>query len=193
MLHVKRVIELFLLILCIAGITACETNKDKDESSPFYAVTVGSLLVLNQDIIIPGNEVAIYVQNGEILAYKDVDKYRPNCKFEIYTISESTRSVSADTFEIIKVEDDIESSSIKANTKLASLENVLAIKLNAFGMLDHSEVFNYSTYMYLRSSKQKDVYRMICQHWESVLDDKHLSITQMRGAMGNVFTLKIKE
>ena len=47
--------------------------------------------------------------------------------------------------------------------------------------------------MYLRSDKQKDVYRLTCQHWESVLDDKHLSIKQMRDAMGVVFTLNIKE
>lgn len=193
MVSVKPVSRLFLLMLCLAGVAACGINKTKDEDSPFYAVAVGSLLVLNQDVTIPGNEVAIYVQNGEILPYREVDKYQPNCKFEIFTISEKPRNVQADTFAIIKVEDDIESSSIKAATQLASLDNVLTKKFNAFGMLDQSEVFNYSTYMYLRSDKQKDVYRMICQHWESVMDDKHLSISQMRGAMGAVFTLKIKD
>ena len=57
--------------------------------------------------------------------------------------------------------------------------------------LDRSEIFNYVTLLYLNSDKQKDVYRMSCQHWESVMDDRHLSITQMRQAMGDVFTLQL--
>jgi hypothetical protein len=60
-------------------------------------------------------------------------------------------------------------------------------------MLDRSYVFNYATLMYLNSDKQKDVYRLTCQHWEDVMDDRHLTISQMRGAMGDVFTLEIKK
>ncbi len=193
MLNVKRIVSLSVLAVCIASISACYVNHVKDENSVFYAVAVGSSLILNQAISIPGGQVAIYLQAGEILPYGKVDKYRPNCKFEIYTISEKPRSVQADSFQIIKVEDDIESSSIQNNTQLASFDNILARNSHAFSMLDHSEVFNYATLMYLRSDKQKDVYRLTCQHWESILDDKHLSISQMRHAMGAVFTLNIKE
>lgn len=172
----------------LAVLTACSVNNVKDEDSAFYSVPVGSLLVLNQDVTIRGEQVAIYVQNGEIKRYKDVNKYSPNCKFEIYTMSEQPRSVQADTFEIIKVVDDIESSSLQNNSLLAALDNTVAS-----GLLDQSQMFNYATYMYLSSVTQKDVYRMICQHWEDIIDDRFLSITQMRDAMGDVFTLKIKE
>lgn len=193
MLNVKRIFSLSVLAVCIASISACYVSYVKDENSVFYAVAVGSSLILNQAITIPGGQVAIYLQAGEILPYGNVDKYRPNCKFEIYTISEKPRSVQTDSFQIIKVEDDIESSSMQNNTQLASVDNVVARNNHAFGMLDHSEVFNYATLMYLRSDKQKDVYRLTCQHWESILDDKHLSIKQMRDAMGAVLTLNIKE
>lgn len=193
MLNVKRIVSLSVLATYIACISACFVDHVKDENSVFYAVAVGSSLVLNQAITIPGGQVAIYLQAGEILPYGNVDKYRPNCKFEIYTISEKPRGVQADSFQIIKVEDDIESSSMQNNTQLASVDNILARNNHAFGVLDHSEVFNYATLMYLRSDKQKDVYRLTCQHWESILDDKHLSIKQMRDAMGAVFALNIKE
>lgn len=173
-------------------ITACSVNTVKDEDSEFYAVPVGSKLILNQDATIRGGQVAIYVQNGEILRYKEVNKYHPNCKFEIYTISEQPRSVQADTFEIIKVVDEIESSSLQNNVQLAALDN-MAINIVALGLLDHSQMFNYATMLYLSSDQQKDVYRMTCQHWEDVRDDRHLSISQMRQAMGEIFTLKIKE
>ena len=175
-------------VLAITVLAGCSSNDVKDEDSAFYAVPVGSTLVLNQQVNIRGDQVAVYVQNGELMQYGEVNFYLPNCKFEIYAMSEQPRTVQADTFEIIKVEDDIESSSLQKNTDLAALDNALT-----FGMPGRSYVFNYATLMYLNSEKQKDVYRMTCQHWEDVMDDRHLSITQMRQAMGDVFTLKIKE
>ena len=177
-----------LILWVCTWISACSLNDTKDEGSAFYAVPVGSLLVLNRDVTIDGDQVAVYVQNGELMKEVEVDKYLPNCKFEVYKISEQPRTVSADTFKIIKVEDDIESSSLQKNVHLAALGNRFAL-----GVLDRSNVFNYATLMYLSSEQQKDVYRITCQHWEDVRDDMHLSISQMRKAMGEVFTLDIKK
>lgn len=175
-------------VLVIAVLAGCSSHDVKDEDSVYYAVPVGSTLVLHQQVNIRGDQVAVYVQNGELMQYDEVNFYLPNCKFQIYTMSEQPRTVQADTFEIIKVEDDIESSSLPESTDLAVLDKALA-----YGMLDRSYMFNYATLMYLNSAKQKDVYRMTCQHWEDVMDDRHLTIRQMRGAMGDVFTLEIKK
>ncbi len=169
-------------------LTACGVSNIKDETSEFYAIPVGSLLVLNEDVEIDGDQVATYVQNGKIMRYKDVDKYQPNCKFEIYTMSEQPRTVKQDTFEIVKVVDEIESSSIQKSIHLAARGDTFML-----GALDRSYMYNYATMLYLNSNKQKDVYRMTCQHWEDVIDDRHLSIAQMRSAMGDVFMLEIKE
>ena len=94
--------------------------------------------------------------------------------------------MAADDFKIVKVQDEIESSSIQEKTQLAARGGAFM-----FGMLDRSNVFNYATMMHLSSERQKDVYRMTCQHWEDIRDDRHLTITQMRKAMGEVFTLMI--
>lgn len=177
----------------ITMLTACGVNDVKDESSVFYSVPSGSLLVLNQSVTIAGDQVAMYVQDGVVRLDKDVDRYQPNCKFEIYAMSEFPRTVQADHFEIIKVVDEIESSSLQKSVQLAALDHSVAESYHAMWLLDHSLVFNYATMMYLRSAKQEDVYRMTCQHWEAVMDDKYLSVAQMRKAMGEVFTLKIKE
>jgi len=176
-------------ILVLVVLSACSSvYETKDENSYYYAVPVGSSIVLNQEVTISGDQVATYVQNGELMSYDAVNKYYPNCKFEIYTMSEQPRTVERDNFEIIKVVDEIESSSILKNTQLAVRGNAYV-----FGMLDRSYVFNYATMMYLKSEKQKDVYRMTCQHWEDVRDDRYLTVVQMRKAMGDVFTLEIKE
>jgi len=184
MIYLFRVTLISLLVMLFA----CSVNDSKDESSVFFAVPVGSVLKLNTEVIISGDQVASYVQNGKLMSYDVVDKYYPNCKFEIYTMSEQSRKIEQDTFEIIKVVDEVESSSIQKNTQLAVLGNAYA-----FGMLDRSHVFNYATMMYLKSEKQKDVYRMTCQHWEDLRDDRYLTIEQMREAMGEVFTLVINK
>jgi len=183
----RELYKYYLAVLALTLLVGCSVNDVRDEDSTFYAVPVDSILVLNQQVNIRGDQVAVYVQNGELKQYKEVDFYLPNCKFEIYTMSEQARTVSPDRFEIIKVVDDIESSAIQKSTRLAALDNAIT-----FGMLDKSYMFNYATLMYLRSEKQKDVYRMTCQHWEDVMDDRHLSVTQMRQAMGDIFTLEIK-
>ena len=189
MLRIKKVFCWSMLTL----LAACAGNDVKDEGSVFYAVPKGSVLSLNQDLTIAGDQVAIYVQDGQVMPDKDINKYRPNCKFEIYTMSEKPRSVQPDHFEIITVVDEIESSGLQKSVQLASLALPEGDDYLAMWLLDHSLVFNYATMMYLKSDQQTDVYRMTCQHWEAVADDKHLSIAQMRQAMGDVFTLKIKE
>ena len=184
MIILLRTAFISLLVMLVS----CSVNDARDESSVFYAVPVGSVLRLNQDVTISGDQVATYVQNGELMSYDAVDKYYPNCKFEIYTLSERPRTVNQDVFKIVKVQDEIESSSIQENTQLAARGGAYM-----FGMLDRSYVFNYATMMYLKSEKQKDVYRMTCQHWEDVKDDRYLTIAQMREAMGEVFTLVINK
>ena len=180
--------QLYGVLVIIAVLAGCSSHYVKDEGSVFYAVPVGSTLVLNQQVNISGDQVAVYVQNGELMQYDEVNFYLPNCKFEIYTMSEQPRTVQADTFEIIKVEDDIESSSLQKSTYLAALGKTLTL-----GMFGRSYMYNYATLMYLKSDKQKDVYRLTCQHWEDVMDDRHLTIRQMRQAMAEVFTLNLKK
>jgi len=177
-----------VLVSVFLALSACSVYDTDDEGSIYYAVPVGSLIVLNQELTIAGEQVATYAQNGELLSYSAVNKYYPNCKFEIYTMSEQPRTVQADTFEIIRVVDEIESSSIQKSTQLAVRDNALA-----FGMLDRSYIFNYATMMYLRSEQQTDVYRMTCQLWDDLNQGRHLTISQMRTAMGEVFTLEIKK
>jgi len=67
----------------ILMLAACSENNIKDENSVFYAVPPGSTLVLKRTLTIRGDQVAVYVQDGEVMRYRDVNFYSPNCKFEI--------------------------------------------------------------------------------------------------------------
>ena len=186
-LRMETWLVLAMWFFVLAVLAACSTNDSKNETSYYYAVPVGSSIVLHQHVSISGDQVATYVQNGELMPYDSVNKYLPNCKFELYTMSEQSRTVDPDTFDITRVVDEIESSSLSKDIHVALHGDALML-----GMLDRSYMFNYATMMYLKSENQKDVYRMTCQHWEDLRDDRHLTIEQMRQAMGEIFTLNIK-
>jgi len=126
------------LLLMAMLLAACVRNETEDESSPFYSVAVHSVLKLNQSLTIAGGQVAIYVQNGKVILSDDIDIYNPNCKFEIYTMSDKPRTVDADSFLVTKVVNDIESTSLLGASQLAVLNNALVT-----GMLDRGSM-NYT-------------------------------------------------
>jgi hypothetical protein len=45
--------------------------------------------------------------------------------------------------------------------------------------------------MQLRSAEQPDVFRLSCAHWVYPPYDQHVTIAEMRKALGNVFTLEL--
>ncbi len=175
---------LSVALIITLPLTACtEANVIKDTSSQFYSVTVGATFTLNRPITILPNMTSVYLQNGKTSSSRDIDFYYPNCKFELYTISESERTVQPDTFVVTRIIDDAEN---------ASIDEVLYASL-ASGGSDGPLFLNYLTMMYLKSEKQPDVYRITCQNWDDVPDGKYLSIDQMRQALGDVFTLTLAE
>jgi hypothetical protein len=178
---------MFAVLLGVLPVSCSyESGRDEDESSHFFSVKQDSRLVQNQPLIIPPNQVAVYVQHGEVMSQPDVDFYSPNCKFELYSISEQQRRVEQDTYKVHRVLDERNEVSSGHRT-YAALGGAAGFSMGG----DVPEVCNYATVMYLESAIQPDVFRITCQYWEDVFVDKYLSIEQMREAMGGVFTLEL--
>ena len=101
-------------LISAALLSACDNSQVvKDENSQFYSVSPGSTFTLNREVTIQPDNTSIYLQNGKIELAKNVDFYKPNCKFELYTISEQARQVKPDTFVVTKVVDQSEDVSAK--------------------------------------------------------------------------------
>lgn len=173
--------RVFLVLAVILVLAACDHSAVKDETSEFYAIPVGSTLELNRDITIPPDQVSVLLQDGAVQQKANINFYRPNCKFELYPISENARLVRPDRFLITKVFDENEFTGLH-RSYYASQRMVST---------DAPETITYATVMHLHSDMQPDVYRMTCKHWESVVDNRYLTISEMRKAMGDIFTLKI--
>ena len=169
------------VLLAVLVLGACDYSHVKDETSQFYAIPVGSSLVLNTEVTIPPDQVSVLLQDGAILKPGGVDLYRPNCKFELYSISADARIVRPDRFLITRVYDENEFTGLQ-RTYHAGLRMMAN---------DAPQTITYATVMHLQSELQADVYRMTCKHWESVVEDRYLTVSEMRRAMGEVFTLLI--
>lgn len=183
----------WLIAFTILLSTGCQKNMVVDEASPYSSVPTGSTLILNKPITIQPEQVAVFVQHGNIVQAGRFDIYRPNCKFELFKISEQSRTVQPSKFRITKIVDEMETVQRSESVFLA-MNNSRPSEHLSWGMMlgaSDNEMYNYATVMYLSSDTQKDVYRMTCKHWESIIDDNYLSIKQMREAMGEWFTLEV--
>ena len=168
--------------LCAVLLGACSSEVVRDENSQFFSVPPGSTFALNRDITIQPDQTSVYLQNGSITPVGNVDFYKPNCKFELYTISEQARVVKPDTFTVTRIVDRREDVSTRW-PRYAGL---------VMGS-DGPSHLTFSTTMYLESQLQPDVFRMDCKRWDWPPTGEFLSINEMREALGDYFTLTLAD
>jgi hypothetical protein len=175
----------FSLLVALLG---CAGRYVGDENSPFYAPPAGTTVTLNQTITIPGERTAVYLQGGEVRTFNDVGKYYPHCKFELRTRAPSAREVQPETFMVERVNRETAVSwSAIAGPQVAAAG--IGIVFGAGSEGDGGSPETYATHLYLRSSRQPDVYRLTCQQWGYPPQGEHVSINDMRRALGPIFTL----
>ena len=145
--------KIVLVILTTISLTACEHQPVDPFNSPYYRVPVQSTLKLHQPLTIPANQARVLIQNGKILSRSQIDQYYPHCEFEIRTLKDAAQTITPDSFIVIKVARDMES----------SLDEIMYASMVA----DNSgfSLIAYSTLYYLQSDKQPDVLRMTCLYW----------------------------
>jgi hypothetical protein len=175
--------KLLPLLFAVTFMLACESQAVKDENSQFFSVPLGSTFTLNREIRIQPDQTSVYLQNGKSGASRDVDFYKPHCKFELFTISTEARVVKPDTFVVTRIVDRREDVSTSWPTYAG------------LGMArgDGPIHLTYSTTLYLESKIQPDVYRMDCKRWDDPVIGEYLSINEMRQALGDYFTLTLAD
>lgn len=181
--------RIVLLCVFIFLLNACQTTRyEGKEDSPYYLVPVGSGLILNQDIEIPPHRVGIYLQDGQIKSLSQINRYYPHCKFEVLTIRDIPQTVHVDTFTIEKAVQEITDMVDAGGIKLADIS--LGIGVSTHGG-DGASVQTFVTRLRLRSAKQPDVYLLSCGQWAYPSEGQHVSIREIRGVLGKIFTLQL--
>lgn len=176
--------------LLAALLVACQTSAyEGNENSPFYPVPAGSTLTLTRHLTIPAEQVAAFLQGGEVVASGRINQYYPHCKFELQRRLDKAQTVQPDSFEITKVVQEIGHSVALDGLQLAGVSVGIGINIGSRG--DGASLQTYSTRMTLRSARQPGVFRLSCGQAALPHEGRHVSINEMRKALGGVFTLAV--
>ena len=185
--------QALLSVALTVTVAACSTASYRgDESSPWYVPPVGAHVVLNREITIPPDSVSVMLQDGRITRAGDVNNYRPHCKFEVRRRLEVAQSVAPDDFLVTHVERNL-LQSVDAAPKRPVSATPVALRVASDGGEegDGASLQTYATRMTLRSDKQPGVLRLTCGQWAYPPEGEHLSIDDIRRALGEVLTLRI--
>jgi hypothetical protein len=171
----RRVLWIPLLVL----VGSCVHNYVGDERSPFYTPPPGSRLLLKQVLTIPAEMVGVFIQGGRAVSNREVDQYYPHCRLEVRERRETEQTVEPDEFVIEQVRRDVE---VVSNT------DAVPVRVSHGG---GPSFFIYRTLLYLKSAHQPQVRLLICQHWGDPALDTHLSIHDIRQALGELMVLQL--
>jgi len=167
-----------LLPLCLL-LTACQTTGPLDENSPSHLLPSGSRLVLKQELTIPAHSVSILLQGGHEVSNRDLERYQPHCRLEVQDMREIAQAVTADEFVVRRARQETKTSARTGLMKAAQL----------YTAGDGPTYFVFRTVLDLHSERQPQVRWLTCQQWGNTATGRHLSIREIRQALGEIFTL----
>lgn len=182
---------LIILAASLAALAGClGVAHDGNENSPYYPIPVGSRLTLNKELTIPAEQVGVFLQDGRALSSAEVSHFGPYCKIELYTLRNVARKIAPDEFTITRVGQE--------RTKTGAggpmpYGNLYASLVADIADRDGKAVETFATRMDLRSAKQPDVFRLICSQWGHPGMEHHVTIAEIRSALGELFTLRLSK
>jgi hypothetical protein len=146
-------------------------------------------VVLNRELGIPPEQVGVYIQNGKVLPWPEINAYYAHCKFELRDRKDTEQKVSPDEFIVTRVVQDVVHMVQWGRVQTAGVS--LGVRVG--GMDGGPTVYTYATYIYLGSERQPRVFRLGCGQWAYPGSQyaEHVSIAQMRKALGDLVTLKL--
>ena len=145
----------------------------------------GDRIVLNQDISARTGS-KIFIQFGEVTARSDIEHAKPFCYFHLYrdpSIIDTKASLIADNFEIKKTVNHYEFA--------LRMGEPLQLAVRGFVTQDASQRTMITRFK-LQSIQQPEVIELNCGIWAVPNERNHLSIEEMRSALGEVVTFELR-
>lgn len=173
-----------LLLCCVTFLWSCNTPGDYGQESPYYRYPENGRFVLNQALEIPANWATARLQSGKVVAFGHVQEQEAHCIVELDKVLTEPQRIEPDVFTIIRVQRSI--------SELAAASGFFIRAAFTDGSRP-TQMF-YKTIFTLKSDKQPDVLRMICQSDQYAAGmgiPRHLIVPEIRQALGNIFNLEL--
>jgi hypothetical protein len=158
-------------------LVACQA-LDYEGQAPAYRIPTGTVLELHRDLIVPPGQAGVNIQGTAI---GDRYRYDAVCRLEVLTVDDSPRPVRTDHFTVERVGREWEIFSNRAS----------GLRYVALFERDGPHLLLFTTFLYLRSERQPDVFRLACGHLQnSDQNPRHLTVAEIRATLAPVMTLQ---
>lgn len=156
----------------------------QDETSPFFMVPPGSVVVLHQDLEVPPGRASVYIQRGRTTSYAAYNRYYPHCRFEVRDVSEQPQLIRAGRFRVEKVTRETDYFAESGVMQYARL----SIGQDSDGASLEMEVVK----MRLHSATQPEVLRLVCGGvMDFPFNVRPPSVQEIRGTLGGLVSLTL--
>lgn len=173
----KKPLALVAVPILLGTLVACG-GSSVFRMDPANYVPDGSIITLNEPVPIPRNAVAAAIRGGYI-----ADRYthEAHCRLEVRTLSAEPRLIEPDAFEVVRTSWEWE--------YFGGLDP--RVMYAAIITPEGPSLFWYTTYVFLKSDLQPDIYRLRCRHLqESDINPRYLTVAQIQQVMGTVMTIE---
>lgn len=182
--------KIFILVVTLSLLlSACTSTLFATRGPGLYTVPTGSIVKLNQPLIIRPQRVTTAVQYGKPTI--SVNPYEPHCKFEVNTISEAKMTLPAADYRITRV---VRYSDPFYSRKPIGKKMVASSSESAawLAIASPDSDWYYTTVFRLESTAHPDIRQLVCGiFFPSGFQARDITLEEFETLAGNVMTLQI--
>ena len=198
----KNLVWLGILSLFITGCSKMNVIE-KDPGNRFYMPPQGSIVRINEELIVPPPWARVFLQRGEVVSYGHLDRYYPSCNFELENISQKPQIIRPGEFVIVHVSRREEfmvrrvptfyAGPLTPGDNDAGFTEPLMLA-GSGGESGSGSMFMHTVRMRLDSKEQPDMYMLTCRGaQDNPPEVEFVSIDEMHEAMGDKAVIILPE
>lgn len=183
---------LLVLAALLAGCQSLGSYQD-DPGSRYYAVPEGARFTLNRELRFEPHELSLYIQDGRILNWRNVQQYDPFCKFQLEQLSEARRTVGPAGMVVTRtLQYQMETTfSQAAPLHYAQLSFGLSAQAGGGEPQGGVPLYSFIMRMDLDSAEEPQIFRLTCARWYYPGMEDRVTVSEIRRTLAPILTLRL--
>lgn len=180
-----------LILISFLFISACSLPSSQPQLTAKTSIPIGSVLQLTKTIEIPADREFMYIANGEVKKlknYNTVNIYYPYCTIHLESDSPQARQITPDQFKVTKIVE-MERDYGSLFRKKYQLVNHNGFIKTSMGSSPGPSIVMYATIIHLKSTKQPEVTKLVCGHWNDSWEIAPLTLKEIKTALGSLIVI----